>query len=98
LDPPAFIKDRHKIQEGLLGYRKINEAAIRLLSSGGILVSASCSAHLSLPDFRRMLANSAGRAGKNLQILETFTHGIDHPEIAAYNEGEYLKVIFALVS
>lgn len=98
LDPPAFIKDRHKIQEGLLGYRKINEAAIRLLSSGGILVSASCSAHLSLPDFRRMLANSSGRAGKNLQILETYTHGIDHPELASYNEGEYLKVIFALVS
>ncbi len=98
LDPPAFIKDRHKIQEGMLGYRKINEAAIKLLPANGILVSASCSAHLSLPDFRRMLANAAGRAGRNLQILETFTHGIDHPEIAAYNEGEYLKVIFALVS
>ncbi|HRY36534.1 MAG TPA: class I SAM-dependent rRNA methyltransferase [Candidatus Magasanikbacteria bacterium] len=98
LDPPAFIKDRHKIQEGLNGYRKINEAAMRLLPPGGILVSASCSAHLNLSDFRRMLANAAGRAGRKLQILETFTHGIDHPEIAAYTEGEYLKVIFALVT
>ena len=45
-----------------------------------------------------MLANSAGRAGRNLQILETFTHGIDDPELAAYTEGEYLKVIFAKVT
>ena len=98
LDPPAFIKDRHKIQEGLVGYRKINEMAMRILPPGGILVSASCSAHLNLTDFRHMLANSAGRAGRNLQILETFTHGIDHPGLAAYTEGEYLKVIFALVN
>jgi len=98
LDPPAFIKNRHKIKEGLVGYRKINEAAMRILPQGGILVSASCSSHLSLNDFRHMLANSAGRAGKNLQILETFTHGMDHPELAAYTEGEYLKVIFAKVT
>jgi 23S rRNA (cytosine1962-C5)-methyltransferase len=98
LDPPAFIKNRHKIKEGLVGYKKINEAAMRILPPGGILVSASCSAHLGLNDFRHMLASSAGRAGKNLQILETFTHGMDHPELAAFTEGEYLKVIFALIS
>lgn len=97
LDPPAFIKDRHKIQEGIIGYKKINEAAMRLLPPGGILVSASCSAHLSLPDFRFMLSQSAGRAGRTLQILETLTHGIDHPESVAFNEGEYLKCLFALV-
>lgn len=97
LDPPAFIKDRHKINEGLFGYKKINEAAMRLLPPGGILVSASCSAHLSLPDFRFMLAQSAGRAGRTLQILETFTHGVDHPSLVTFNEGEYLKCIFALV-
>lgn len=97
LDPPAFIKDRRKIQEGIFGYKKINEAAMRLLPPGGILVSASCSTHLSLPDFRFMLAQSAGRAGRTLQILETFTHGADHPSIVAFNEGEYLKCVFARV-
>lgn len=97
LDPPAFIKDRHKIKEGLSGYRKINEAALRVLPPGGILVSASCSAHLSLIDFRFMLSESAARAGRTLQILETFTHGIDHPELVAFTEGEYLKCVFALV-
>ena len=98
LDPPAFIKDRHKIKEGIQGYRKINEMAMRLLPPGGILVSASCSAHLSLPDFRYILSEVAGRAGRTLQILETFTHGIDHPELVAFTEGEYLKCVFAVIS
>lgn len=97
LDPPAFVKDRHKIKEGLMGYRKINEAALRLLNPGGILVSASCSAHVSLSDFRYMLSESAGRARQTLQVLETYMHGIDHPELVAFTEGEYLKCIFAKV-
>lgn len=97
LDPPAFVKDRHKVAEGLIGYKKINESALRTLSSGGILVSASCSAHVSLSDFRYMLSESAGRSRRTLQILETYTHGIDHPELVAFTEGEYLKCIFAKV-
>ena len=97
LDPPAFVKDRHKIKEGLQGYRKINEAAIRALPANGILVTASCSQHVSLLDFRHMLSESAGRAGRTVQVLETYTHGIDHPELAAFTEGEYLKCVFAIV-
>ena len=98
LDPPAFVKDRHKVAEGMIGYKKINEAALRILSSDGILVSASCSAHVSLLDFRHMLTESAGRARRTLQVLETYTHGIDHPELTAFTEGEYLKCLFALAS
>ena len=97
LDPPAFIKDRHKIHEGVQGYRRINEMALRLLSSGDILVTASCSQHLSLLDFRHVITEAAGRAGKTVQILETYTHGIDHPQLAAFTEGEYLKCVFAKV-
>lgn len=97
LDPPAFVKDRHKIREGLQGYRNINELALRLLPANGILVTASCSAHVSLADFRYMLSEAAGRAGRTVQILETYTHGIDHPELVAFTEGEYLKCLFALV-
>ena len=97
LDPPAYIKDRHKIKEGIMGYKRINELALRLLPSGGILVSASCSAHLPLNDFRFVLSQAAGRAGRSLQILETYTHGIDHPESVAFTEGDYLKCIFAQV-
>lgn len=97
LDPPAFVKDRHKIKEGLQGYRNINELALRLLPKNGILVTASCSAHVSLADFRYMLSEAAGRAGRTVQVLETYTHGVDHPELVAFTEGEYLKCIFALV-
>ena len=98
LDPPAFIKDRHKIREGLNGYRRINEMALKILPPGGILVTASCSAHLSLNDFRFMLTEAAAHAGRTVQILETYTHGIDHPELSAFVEGEYLKCLFVLVN
>ncbi len=97
LDPPAFVKDRHKVREGLQGYRKINEQALRILPPGGVLLTCSCSAHVTLTDFRYMLTEAAARAGRTVQIIETYTHGIDHPELAAYSEGEYLKCIFARV-
>ncbi len=98
LDPPAFIKDRRKIHEGVQGYRRINEMAMRIAPKNGILVSASCSQHLSLVDFRYMFSEAAGRAARTVQILETFTHGIDHPELAAFTEGEYLKCFFTQVN
>ncbi len=97
LDPPAFVKDRRKIKEGLVGYRAINEQALRLLPPGGILVTASCSAHVTLHDFRFMLSEAAARAKRSVRILETYTHGIDHPETAAFVEGDYLKCFFVLV-
>jgi 23S rRNA (cytosine1962-C5)-methyltransferase len=96
LDPPAYVKDRHKVKEGLMGYKKINEMALRILASRGVLVSASCSAHVTLSDFRYMLSESAGHTRRTLQVLETYTHGIDHPELVSFTEGEYLKCLFAL--
>jgi len=98
LDPPAFVKDRHKIKEGLMGYKKINEMAFRALPAGGILVTCSCSAHVSMLDFRHVLSEAAGRARRTVQILETYTHGIDHPELVAFTEGEYLKCVFARIA
>jgi 23S rRNA (cytosine1962-C5)-methyltransferase len=96
LDPPAFVKDRHKIQEGLQGYRKINEMALRILPPGGVLVTCSCSTHVSMLDFRFMFSEAAARAGRTVQIVETFTHGLDHPELVAFTEGDYLKCLFAV--
>ncbi len=96
LDPPAFVKDRKKKKEGLIGYRNINEAALRILSENGILITCSCSAHVSLQDFRYLLVELGGRVKKSLQVLETYTHGIDHPELAPFIEGEYLKCFFVM--
>jgi len=97
LDPPAFIKDRRKKEVGMAGYKKLNEAGASLLRAGGILLSCSCSAHLTQEEFRYLFAQGAGRAGKALQIIESFTHGIDHPVLASFPEGEYLKCFFATV-
>ena len=91
LDPPAFIKNRDKVREGISGYKKINEVAMRLIKQPGILATCSCSAHLPIQDFRFLLAEAAGYAKKSAQILETYTHGLDHPELVAFTEGDYLK-------
>lgn len=96
LDPPAFIKDRRKIEDGLVGYRKINEMGLKALNSGGILVSCSCSAHLKMTDFRYMLSVAGRAAEKTFRIVETYTHGIDHPVLAAFTEGDYLKCVFGV--
>ncbi|MFZ5364653.1 MAG: class I SAM-dependent rRNA methyltransferase [Patescibacteria group bacterium] len=97
LDPPAFVKDRKKLKEGIAGYKNINEAAMRLLGPGGILATCSCSAHLSLRDFRFALTEAAGRSKKSVQILETYTHGIDHVQLCSFSESEYLKCVFAII-
>lgn len=94
LDPPAFIKDRRKKPEGLAGYRAINEMAIKNLSPEGILVTCSCSAHLSLSDFRFLLSEAGAKTGRTLTLLEVHTHGIDHPQLVPFTEGEYLKCFF----
>jgi len=94
LDPPAFIKDRRKKKEGLIGYRNINEMALKLLADSGILVTCSCSAHLRFEEFRYLISESGERAGRILTFLETYFHGIDHHHLVPFIEGEYLKCFF----
>lgn len=91
LDPPAFIKDRRKKHEGITGYKTINERSLKALSENGVLVTCSCSTHLTLEDFRYLLSEIGGRLRRPLSILETFTHGIDHPRLLPFTEGDYLK-------
>ncbi|MCX5806977.1 MAG: class I SAM-dependent rRNA methyltransferase [Proteobacteria bacterium] len=98
LDPPAFIKDRRKKKEGITGYKSINEMALKALSGKGILVTCSCSAHLTIEDFRYLLSEAGGKARKTLSILESYTHGTDHPQLVPFPEGEYLKCFFLSVS
>jgi len=97
LDPPAFIKDRRKKKEGIMGYKSINEMAMRALTENGILVTCSCSNHLTLEEFRFLLSEAGGKVKRSFRILETFTHGIDHPQSVPFLEGEYLKCFFLTV-
>lgn len=94
LDPPAFIRDRRKQQEGIAGYKTINERAVKILSTNGVLATCSCSTHLSLAEFRYLVSEVGGRTRRPLKLLETYTHGIDHPRLVSFTEGDYLKCLF----
>jgi 23S rRNA (cytosine1962-C5)-methyltransferase len=93
LDPPAFIKKQKDMKEGLLAYQRINEAALKLLSPGGILMSCSCSMHLSYGDLVESLRRAAYRNEMSLQILERGHQGPDHPVHLAIPETDYLKMV-----
>ncbi|MFT6051657.1 MAG: 23S rRNA (cytosine1962-C5)-methyltransferase [Halioglobus sp.] len=97
LDPPAFIQRRKDIKKGIAAYRKINELGLRLLRPGGILVSASCSMHLSRADLMQAMQGAANRAGVQLQIIEQGGQGPDHPIHPAIPETEYLKAVYARI-
>ncbi len=95
LDPPAFIQRRRDLKKGIAAYRRINQLGLRLLRPGGLLVSASCSMHLSRPDLMGAIQGAAVRADSALQIVEQGGQGPDHPIHPAIGETEYLKTFFA---
>jgi 23S rRNA (cytosine1962-C5)-methyltransferase len=91
LDPPAFAKNKDSVEGALRGYKEINNRAMRLLRSGGILITCSCSHHLSEGLFAEMLAESARDAGCWARVLERRTQASDHPILLAMPETLYLK-------
>ena len=91
LDPPAFVKSRSRLAEGLKGYRTVNRRAIHLVRPGGWLVSSSCSFHLDRDTFIQLLSAAAYGAGRTLRLLDFRGAGADHPTLPAVPETEYLK-------
>jgi 23S rRNA (cytosine1962-C5)-methyltransferase len=91
LDPPAFAKSRATVSSALRGYREINLRAMRLLSPGGVLVTASCSFHVRLPQFLAMLGEAAGDSGRRIILERVLGQGEDHPEVLTIPETGYLK-------
>jgi 23S rRNA (cytosine1962-C5)-methyltransferase len=91
LDPPAFAKSRASVAGALRGYREINLRALRLLAPGGILLTASCSYHIRLPQFLTMLAEAAGDSGRRVTLDRILGQGEDHPEVLTVPETAYLK-------
>lgn len=91
VDPPAFIKRRKDAKTGLSAYQRLNRAALRLLAEDGVLISASCSFHLSADELRGLLRQEGNRAGLHLRILEQHRQGPDHPVHPAIPETDYLK-------
>ena len=91
LDPPAFAKTKHSLASALRGYHEINLRAMRLLTPGGMLYTASCSYHLTKPLFLEMIEHAAADSGRRLALRELIAQPIDHPEILTIPETGYLK-------
>ncbi len=94
LDPPAFIKKRKDYPQGFLAYKRLNALALQLLSKPGVLITASCSHHLSAEDLQRAVLLGSLAAGRDLQILSRGHQGLDHPVHPAIPETDYLKTLF----
>jgi 23S rRNA (cytosine1962-C5)-methyltransferase len=91
LDPPAFTKSKRAIEPALRGYKEINLRALKLLESGGLLLTCSCSYHLSPYLFLALLEEAAVDVGRRVHLLEFRTQAADHPILLGVPETCYLK-------
>jgi 23S rRNA (cytosine1962-C5)-methyltransferase len=98
LDPPAFAKRKKDLPKALAAYRRLNQLAIQLLDAEGILVSCSCSYHVSAAELQEAAAKAARGADKRLQLLEMGGQAPDHPVHPAIAETRYLKAYFCRVT
>jgi 23S rRNA (cytosine1962-C5)-methyltransferase len=97
LDPPAFAKTRAALSEARKGYTDLNRRALLTLKPGGILVSCSCSYHMSEELFRESLLQASQASGRELRVLEVRGQAADHPILLAMPETRYLKCYFMQV-
>ncbi len=98
IDPPAFAKRKKELPKALAAYKRLNHLAMQVIAADGILVSCSCSHHVSPEDLQDAIAKAARAADKHLQILEAGGQAPDHPVHPAIPETRYLKAYFCRVS
>jgi len=97
LDPPAFAKSKEARTNALKAYRRLNTLGMQVLRPGGILLTCSCSGVVGMDDLLGAVSLSAQRLHRSVQVLESYTHGVDHPIPLAMPEIAYLKVVFCRV-
>jgi 23S rRNA (cytosine1962-C5)-methyltransferase len=93
LDPPAFAKSKKNAEDALRGYKELNLRALKMVRNGGVLVTCSCSFHVSEQDFLSMLSSAALDARRNLHVIEKRMQSVDHPVLLNVPETHYLKCI-----
>ena len=98
LDPPAFAKTKRDLDAALRGYKELNLRALKMLRPAGILVTCSCSYHVSQSHFLEMLASAALDAHRTLRVIEVRGQAKDHPILLNVPETAYLKCVIAHVS
>lgn len=90
-DPPAFAKSRSEVERAARGYKDVNLHALRMVEPGGLMMTFSCSGHMSLDLFQKVLFAAALDAGRRVSFVRRLTAGPDHPVSLYCPEGEYLK-------
>ena len=98
LDPPAFAKSKTTLETALRGYKELNLRALKMLRPGGVLVTCSCSYHLSEADYIEVVAAAAADAHRTVRILEKRGQAKDHPVLLSVPETSYLKCLILTVS
>lgn len=93
LDPPAFAKNKTALEGAYRGYKEINLRALKMLPPGGILVTCSCSYHMTPDLFRQVVADAALDARRRLRLIEERAQAADHPILIGYDESHYLKCL-----
>jgi 23S rRNA (cytosine1962-C5)-methyltransferase len=91
LDPPAFARSKQAVPRALAGYKDVNLLGIRLTKPEGILITSSCSHHVSEQDLWRVIARAAQDAKRQVRLLEQRGQASDHPILASMPETRYLK-------
>lgn len=94
VDPPAFIKKMKDKNAGLVAYQRLNGLAMKLLNPEGILISCSCSMHLSEENLIDLILREAHKQSSIMQLVERGQQGPDHPIQLAIPETAYLKALF----
>lgn len=97
LDPPAFCKSKSALKGAYRGYKEINLRAMKIINTGGFLISCSCSHYMYPEIFQKMLLEAAKDAKKTLRIIESRVQAKDHPIVSSYNESLYLKCVIMQV-
>ncbi len=97
LDPPAFAKSKRAADSAARGYKELNLRALKMLRPGGVLITNSCSHHVSEEDFLEMLASAAIDAKRTVRILEKRGQSVDHPVVVTIPETAYLKCLITQV-
>jgi 23S rRNA (cytosine1962-C5)-methyltransferase len=97
LDPPAFAKSKRALPTALKGYKELNLRALKMLRPRGVLITCSCSHHVSTQDFLEMLASATVDARRRLRIIAVRGQAKDHPVIVGIPETAYLKCVIGFV-
>ena len=91
LDPPAFCKTADEVKDAYRGYKDINLTAMKIVKSGGFLITCSCSHYMTMPLFEKMLIEAARESGRVVRSVEVKTQAPDHPSLLCAEETNYLK-------